>query len=85
MKRELYPMYDSAKSFYGKAMLEIENGTTTLYSYCTKVAEVDTDLKVAKVFGTYSATTLRHIKEFLKQAGYEAKNKSQIEKTYMVC
>ena len=85
MKRELYPMYDSAKSFYGKAMLEIEDGTTTLYSYCTKVAEVDTDMNTAKVFGTYSATTLRHIKEFLKQAGYEAKNKSQIEKKYMVC
>ena len=38
----------------------------------------------AEVYGTYSATTLRHIKEFLKQNGFKADSKSQIEKDYLI-
>ena len=79
---ELYPYYDSAKSFYGKAkVVEIENDVF-LVSYDTIVAFFNRDAKVAQVYGTYSATTLRHIKEFLKQSGFKAETKKQIEKDY---
>lgn len=80
---ELYPYYDSAKSFYGKAkVIEIENDVF-LMSYDTIVAFFNRDAKVAQVYGTYSATTLRHIKEFLKQSGFKAESKKQIENDYM--
>lgn len=80
---ELCPYYDSAKSFYGKAkVIEIENDVF-LMSYDTIVAFFNRDTKVAKVIGTYSATTLKHIKEFLKQSGFKAETKKQIENDYM--
>lgn len=80
---ELCPYYDSAKSFYGKAkVIEIENDVF-LMSYDTIVAFFNRDTKIAKVVGTYSATTLRHIKEFLKQSGFKAETKKQIEKDYI--
>ena len=80
---ELCPYYDSAQSFYGKAkVFEIENDVF-LMSYDTIVAFFNRDTKVAKVIGTYSATTLRHIKEFLKQSGFKAETKKQIMKDYM--
>ena len=80
---ELCPYYDSAKSFYGKAkVIEIENDVF-LMSYDTIVAFFNRDTKVAKVIDTYSATTLRNIKEFLKQSGFKAETKKQIEKDYM--
>jgi hypothetical protein len=80
---ELCPYYDSAKSFYGKAkVIEIENDVF-LMSYDTIVAFFNRDAKVAQVYGTYSATTLRHIKEFLKQSGFKAESKKQIENDYM--
>lgn len=79
---ELYPYYDSAKSFYGKAkIIEVENDVF-LISYDTIVAFFNRDAKVAQVYGTYSATTLRHIKEFLKQSGFKAESKKQIENDY---
>ena len=81
---ELCPYYNSAKSFYGKAkVIEIENDVF-LVSYDTIVAFFNRDTKVAKVIDTYSATTLRHIKEFLKQSGFKAETKKQIEKDYCV-
>ena len=80
---ELCPYYDSAKSFYGKAkVIEIENDVF-LMSYDTIVAFFNRDTKIAKVVNTYSATTLRHIKEFLKQSGFKAETKKQIEKDYI--
>lgn len=80
---ELCPYYDSAKSFYGKAkVIEIENDVF-LMSYDMIVAFFNRDTKVAKVIGTYSTTTLRHIKEFLKQSGFKAETKKQIEKDYI--
>lgn len=80
---ELLPYYDSAKSFYGKAkVIEIENDVF-LMSYDTIVAFFNRDAKIAQVYGTHSATTLRHIKEFLKQSGFKAESKKQIENDYM--
>ena len=80
---ELCPYYDSAKSFYGKAkVIEIENDVF-LMSYDTIVAFFNRDTKIAKVVGTFSPTTLRHIKEFLRQSGFKAETKKQIMKDYM--
>lgn len=70
-KKELKPVYDNAKSFYKKAYILYENNVIKLYSYNTLVCvimnkryklnyNIDTDL-------LFSNTTLRHIKEFLKQ------------------
>lgn len=80
---ELSANYDSRASFYGKAKVDEENGNRVLTSYTTKVALITSD-GVAKVFGTYSQTTLRHIKEFLKQNGFKAVNSKQIIKDYGV-
>lgn len=77
---ELKPIYDERKSFYRKAVIEIKDGIKGLYSYNTRVAEIKEG--VAKVFGTYSVTTLRHIKEFLLQEGFKAETKAQIEQDY---
>lgn len=74
---ELYPYYDSRQSFHSKAkVFEIENDVF-LMSYNTIVAFFNRDTKIAKVIDVYSATTLRHIKEFLKQNGFKAENKKQ--------
>ena len=92
----LAPRHDSAKSFYCKALVEIHSTGKTLYSYGTKVAEVITREKVyeghnvtfkecepsATVFNVQSQTTLRHVKEFLKQEGFVAKTKKQIVEDY---
>lgn len=72
--------YDSRKSFYGKAKVEVSDGKQALYSYGTKVAEIENGK--ARVYGTYSPTTLRHIKEFLLQNSFKAENSKQIMKDY---
>ncbi len=77
---ELKPRYDSRKSFYGKAQVIQENGILTLQSYNTKVAKIEKGKPV--VYGLYSATTTRHIKEFLKQNGFKAETSKQIIKDY---
>ena len=79
---DLMPMYTSQKSFYGKAkVIEMESGEIILQSYDTFVASI----KEGKVIinGFYSNTTLRHIKEFLKQNGFEVGSKKELEKMYM--
>lgn len=77
---ELQPLYDGRKSFYSKAFVErydTENGMRyVLKSYGTVVATVtpisawDTKQEVFRVevgMEYLSATTLRHVKEFLAQ------------------
>ena len=75
---ELQPLYDGHESFYGKAFVErwsTENGTLqyVLRSYGTVVAKVtpinacDTVFRVEVGMKYLSATTLRHVKEFLAQ------------------
>lgn len=73
--------YDSRASFYNKA--RISDDGNTLYSYETKVMEIK-DGKPCLTIGTdlLSQTTLRHIKEFLKQKGFVAESKSQIIRDY---
>jgi hypothetical protein len=86
MKKQLNPIYDKAISFYGKAETEKTNNAIVLYSYNTRVAEIK-DNKVIlnnKIDDNllFSNTTLRHIKEFLKQNGFKAETKNQIIKDY---
>ena len=77
---ELNCNYDGRKSFYGKANVIEQDGKKILRSYSTNVCFIE-DGK-AKVNGTYSNTTLRHIKEFLKQNGFKADSQRQILKDY---
>lgn len=77
----LNPIYDARKSFYGKASVTTTETGSYLTSYSTKVAEIE-DGKL-KVFGTYSPTTLRHIKEYMYQNGFEVVSKKEIEALYM--
>ena len=79
---ELTPQYDSRQSFYGKAHVDTgKNGDKNrLYSYDTLVAEIIDGKPV--VHGTYSATTLRHIKDWLKQNGFRADSAKQIMRDY---
>lgn len=73
--------FDSRKSFYGKARVDMKDERNQkLYSYNALVAEI-VDGK-PKVYNLQSQTTLRHVKEFLKQNGFIADSKSQIIRDY---
>ena len=77
---KLNPKYDSRKSFYGKANVRSEDGKLILRSYATDVAYIENWKPVVR--GLYSATTLRHIKEFLRQNGFKAESGKQILDDY---
>lgn len=79
---ELTPVYDKAKSFYHKAKVQEWHGNVRLQSYETIVAEIKDGKPI--IYGTYSATTLRHIKEFLQQNGFKSGTKNEIIKWYGV-
>lgn len=100
----LKPIYDNAKSFYGKAQVRSwtdENGIKIdeLMSYNTLVSRVRTTensigmaiSRDVEVFGTYdkkaaacakvwNSTTLRHVKEFLRQRDIRARTWGDVEK-----
>lgn len=86
----LEPKFDSRKSFYGKAIVEISGGwgqNVSLYSYNTLVAFIGYDENENFVCyltadWDYSATTLRHVKEFLRQHGFGAWTKAGIYKEW---
>lgn len=85
---ELSPVYDSRQSFYGKALVEeTENRDKVLYSYMTIVSKYNPKEKTAEIYGGYAydnltATTLRHIREFLKQNGMPTGTKKELIKMY---
>lgn len=70
-KYELLPIYDNRKSFYNKAIVEEVNNIKKLYSYNTLVCTLsNNDIILNDAVDQsllFSNTTLRHIKEFLKQ------------------
>lgn len=73
-KFELMPN-DGRKSFYGKAIVEIDNeGSETLYSYGTPILTKRANGEMVKHWNGWSATTGRHIKAFcgLNKAQYTA-------------
>lgn len=68
MTYDLPCIYDSRKSFYGKAYVtELPNGDANLYSYHTLVS-ICRDGKITHL-GKWSVTTSRHQREFEKQYG----------------
>ena len=75
----LKPEYDSRASFYNKA----ETDDDKLYSYGTLVAEIVDGKPVLYDDWDYSQTTLRHVKEFLRQHGFTAESKSQMARDYL--
>jgi hypothetical protein len=81
----LEPRFDNRKSFYGKAIVEIidKAGESKLYSYNTHVATFKAGVKksddVLIINGYFSATTMRHINEFIQQLGYKKMTKKQVE------
>ena len=87
---DMAPEYDSRKSFYGKAKVdERPDGTKILYSYGTPVCKITKDGKATLLRKGYlgwasSQTTLRHVKEFLKQNGLEAGSINDLRKNYPI-
>ncbi len=75
----LKPEYDSRASFYNKA----ETDDDKLYSYGTLVAEIIDGKPVLYDDWDYSQTTIRHVREFLRQHGFTADSKAQIAKDYL--
>lgn len=73
MKRyELIPT-NGRKSFYGKAIVEVEeNGTETLYSYNTPIIKRLVSGELVKLWNGWTVTTGRHIAAFcgLNKAEY---------------
>lgn len=83
---ELKAYHDSRQSFYGKASTRYSRDRKRLIltSYQTDVAYIDfAPVKRLVVKDTHSATTLRHIKEFAAQNGFDAPTKAYIEEHYM--
>ena len=69
---ELKPT-DGRKSFYGKAVVMVEdNGTETLFSYNTPIINRLVSGELVKLWDGWTATTGRHIKAFcgLSKAEY---------------
>ena len=82
---DLDTQFDSRKSFYNKAKVDVKrDGTQVLYSYNTPVCRISADDHRVTLFPKWnkSPTTLRHIKEFLKQNGLIADSKHQIANDY---
>lgn len=82
---DLVPIHDRVRSFYGKAEVTHTKNGLLLTSYKVPVC-------IIRDFGQVylgdkwdcSPTTLRHVKEFLKQNGYKAESKKQIKEDYEV-
>jgi len=58
------------KSYYGKAnVIELSNGNKFLMSYTTIVCMIDSAGIVKRFWDSYSATTMKHINDFLRLYG----------------
>lgn len=75
---DLMPLHTNQKSFYGKARVyAVEDGQDnyyTLHSYGVAVVSVYVGhgniSYMKRLWGGYSATTMRHVNEFLMQEGF---------------
>lgn len=77
---ELSAIYDSRASFYGKAKVSTGNGVTELQSYTTRVARLENgELNILPdAQAWWTATTGRHINDFVQQLGGDKMTKAQI-------
>lgn len=81
----LEPVIDRRKSFYKKAKILIDNkGNKYLKSYDSIIAEVKNGkVKInTDVYLWDSQTSLRHLKDFLYQLGYEIGSKQDLINMY---
>lgn len=78
---ELTPT-NGRKSFYGKAVVEVEGGAKTLKSYDTRVCRIANGKVRLLDKWDYSYTTLTHVRSFLESNGLEAGSKANIAKLY---
>ena len=69
---ELEPIYDSHKSFNRRAYVarDYEKRMTYLISYNTIVCGLDDNHLFFKFWDGYSATTMRHVREFMRQNSF---------------
>lgn len=79
---DMSPNFDARKSFYGKARVDDNGDTKTLLSYNTPVCKIDGGKVTLLPRWDESQTTLRHVKEFLKQNGFTADSLAQIRRDY---
>ena len=78
MKALLQTIYDSRKSFGGKALItdELQEDTITLISCTTEVAFLKGN-KIT-IIDWFNSTTARHINEFLYQNGFNTLTKREM-------
>ena len=69
--RELRVIHGTQQSFYKKAFVkEDEEGTQYLYSYYSLIiTNYGKALKFEEDFNLYSNTTMKHVREYLRQIG----------------
>ena len=87
-KKMLDTIYLNQKSFYNKAYTIQENNILKLYSYDTLVLTIIFNIDTKKYQLNYninerylfSQTTLKHIKECLKQNNFDINNKNELIK-----
>lgn len=71
------------KSYYGKATVIVyDDKIMVLKSYDTLVASFNIETKELRVLGTYSQTTLKHIKSFMFECGMVPGTKKDILDKY---
>ncbi len=81
----LEPIIDRRKSFYKKAKILIDSkGNKYLQSYDSIIAEVKNGkVKInTDIYLWDSQTSLRHLKDFLYQLGFEYGNKQKLIELY---
>jgi hypothetical protein len=87
---ELKPEFASVKSFYGKAMVKnTENNDgefiKILYSYKTPVIAINYHTGIiSRLWNGWSATTGRHINEFIKQETGHGLSKAEWQKMEVI-
>lgn len=77
---ELSTRFDSRASFYGKAQVVIEGDTETLCSYSVPVVQKKGNTYLFSESWNASDTTLRHVKEYLRQHGWSSMTKAELAK-----
>lgn len=66
----LQPEYGGRQSYYGKALVEVNNDGKTLYSYNTPIMRIkDGNIEMLCAPEHLTNTTIRHIREFMQQEG----------------
>lgn len=76
--KNLEPVYDRAKSFYGKAKVRRIGDNESLISYSTNVMRIQGGRLLRTPGQPQSVTTSRHMCEFARQHGYPAMGKREL-------